>query len=279
MKKLGQGGAAKKGRPRVLILADTPGWIVDRCVDKMISQLPFDFTKRHYAHTSSRELLELAENVDLVHYGNSDLSFHRDILGEIKTPFLISVRSHRWADYTPDLLDLIITNKWHTHAVNRELAAEFSPATYIPDGIFEQFRPKKPFVVGFAGRPDDYKGFPLIAEACRRLGVKFVPATGSLKPKHMPRYYRSLDLLVSASVAEGHGTPILECMAMNIPVVTTDVGAAKHLKVTIVERSVEGIMDGILRHAGSLQVLEFTWEKVNAQFGELYNRIIGAGRQ
>lgn len=253
---------------KVLILADIPGWIVDRIVDRMIQGIDFDFTKRHYACISTDEFINLANTHDLVHYNNWDIQYHVNRLSEISTPILMSIRSHRFPPYVKE-----VAKRVHVHVINPDLQHEFPGSHYIPDGIFDQFKPVHPFVVGFAGRADDYKGFPLIAQACQELGITFKPAT-SVPPDQMFDYYQSIDLLVSASVAEGFCAPVVECLAMNKPVITTDVGIARHLNVHKIERSVEGIKRGIERFYTSPQVLpKFSWQTVCQQFKDLYMRL------
>ena len=59
---------------RVLLLADVPGWIVDRCVDHMIAFMPgVEFVKGHYACMTTDEIVARAADCDLIHYGNWDI--------------------------------------------------------------------------------------------------------------------------------------------------------------------------------------------------------------
>lgn len=258
---------------KVFILGDGAGWVVDHNIDKMVEGIPCEFTRRAYTKISSAEFLGLARQHDLVHYGNWAMH-HLDVLDDVLTsvPVLLTIRSHRYPDYVKDVARRVT----RVHVVSPLLLGEFPGAIYIPNGIFAQFRPESPFVVGFAGLPDDYKGFGLIKRACQELGIEFRPATGKILSEEMPRYYRSINLYVCASEAEGFSTPVMECMAMNVPVVTTNVGVPSTLNVVKVERSVEGIKHGIEKFYTAKQVLpEFSWENVNQQFYALYQELVG----
>jgi hypothetical protein len=251
---------------KILIIADIDGWIVNRIIDRMISGIDFDFTKRYYTSITPDQLVEEANKHDLVYYGNWCEEKHIAVLDKIKVPFLMGVRSHRYPLYVKGLI-----GKVHIHVISPALHIEFPGSYYIPDGIFDQFVPEHEFTVGFAGRPDDYKGFHLIEQACKELEVKFKPATGDLDPKDMYDYYKSIDLLVSASIAEGFCAPVMECLAMNIPVITTDTGIAKHLHVHKISRNVEDIKSNIQRFNTSAQVLpKYSWDNVCKQFKELF---------
>lgn len=262
-------------KPKILILSDKPGWVVDRNIDNIIKGVPADFTKEYYALVDSQKLLNMSSDFDLIHYGNSDLSFHLDIIDKFTKPFLLSIRSGRYGNYVQNLHEIISRNKFFTHVINRDLLKEFPGSVYIPNGISEQFlNNKKQFVVGFAGKPTEYKGFELIKQACDELNVTFCPAIGDIEHSKMRDYYESIDLLVSASYNEGHCNPIFECMALNIPVITTDVGSSKDLNLVKIERNVESIKNGILKFYTYPQVKDFTWENANKQMFNLYKNIL-----
>jgi glycosyltransferase involved in cell wall biosynthesis len=258
---------------KILILADIPGWIVDRIVDRMIEGIDFTFTKRFYTSITSQQLVEEANQHDLVHYGNWDLQYHLNVLDQIRVPFLMSVRSFRYPPYVRDIANRPGMN---IHVIHPELHDIFIGSHLIPDGIFDQFKPDHDFTVGFAGKPDTYKGFDLITRACSELGVKFKPAIGDIKPENMYEYYKSIDLLVCASYAEGFGMPVMECLAMNKPVITTDVGIAKSLNVHKIDRTVDGIKLGIQKFYTVNQVLpKYSWQTVCEEFKKLYIRLKG----
>ncbi len=259
---------------KVLILADKAGWVLDRNVDNIIKGIPCNFQKEYYTSISSKKFLAISKDFDLIHYGNSDLSLHLGIVDQIKTPFLISIRSSRYGNYVKNLHEIIERNKFYVHVINEELLKEFPGSIYIPNGISKQFKPYREFVVGFAGVPSEYKGFELIKQACEELNVKFKPATGSISHNKMLNYYKSIDLLVSASIGEGHCNSIFECMAINKPVITTNVGASKKFNLVKIERSVEGIKEGILKFYTYPQVESYTWENANKKLFEYYNQIV-----
>src|SRR5260221_13249103 len=158
---------------KILIMPDGTGWIVDRNCRALVENLPdIEFTILPYTKTTDEEYIEKAKQNDLVHYFNWDIKRHRRALPHIKKPLLLSVRSHRFPPYVHDIYKR--PNTW-LHVINPDLLKDFPNATYIPNGIFDNIKPDHEFTVGFAGKFDEYKGFPLIEEACKRLNVKFHP--------------------------------------------------------------------------------------------------------
>ena len=246
----------------ILILSDGLGWIVDRITDEMISRIPHEFTKIFYTQISTDDFIKEANQHDLVHYQNWDWEKHIDRIDEIKTPIITSIRSFRFPDYLYKIKD-----KVHFHTINPGQRQFFPNATYIPDGIFP-FKSRE-FTVGFAGKPDDYKGFNLIKKACEELGCNFKPADCS--PEQMQEYYDSIDLYVCASKAEGMSTPVMECLSINKPVLTTDVGIPHLLNVHKCTR--ETLKEGIEKFYTKNQVKDYTWENTCKQFKELYEKV------
>ncbi|MEA1925844.1 MAG: glycosyltransferase [Patescibacteria group bacterium] len=255
---------------KILILTDGLGWIVDRITNEMISRISYEFTEFNYTEIATEDLLYHAEKHDLVHYQNWDLKYHMPRILEMKTPLLVSCRSHR---YSEDFQEAY--KKVQTHTITPELKEKFPNSTYIPDGIFEM---EHEFTVGFAGRQDEYKGYRLIKKACDELGVRFKPAE-NLKPEEMKSYYDSIDLYVCASENEGHSTPVMECLSINKPVITTDVGIPKMFDVYKIERSMEGIKKGIKQFKTEDWVKNYTWENTCNQFKKLYAEIITGWRK
>jgi len=246
---------------KILILTDGQGWICDRITAEMVKRIPFEFVIEDYTKISKEDFVIKANDVDLVHYQNWDIGNFLDVIDQIKTPIIVSIRSFRFPEYIHQL-----KGKVHFHIINPK-QAEFFDGTYIPDGIFGEF--KKDFVVGFAGRADDYKGYGLIKQACDELGVQFKPAL-TVPTSEMSSYYDSIDLYCCASLNEGHNTPVMECLARNKLVITTNVGIPAILGIDTIERSVEGIKQGILKHYTYLKVKDYTWENICKQLTKMY---------
>lgn len=251
---------------KVLILTDGLNWIVDRITNTIIEKMPdVDFIRMKYPTISTDEFIKISEVVDLVHYQNWDIKYHLHRLHDIKTPFLYTFRSHRYPSYAIDV------SRWATKTmvINKQLKEEIPWSVYIPDGIFDQFYSYKQFTVGYAGVPDDYKGYTMINEACNELGCTFRHAYG-IPPEDMPDFYRSIDLYVCASVAEGHSTPVMECMAMNKPVITPPVGVPAGLNVHLYFRNKQSLKEAISKFYTRPQVEEFRWDNIIPNLKSLY---------
>jgi glycosyltransferase involved in cell wall biosynthesis len=154
---------------------------------------------------------------------------------------------------------------------------EFIPnvkAVYIPNGVDTELF-NKPFVVGFVGAKDsnDHKGFHLAQEACDELGVELIKANEhDYTHEEMPEFYKKIDCLVIPSKSEGCHNPTLKALAMNVRVISTDVGIAKELQgVTIIERDVESLKKAIQSLNTRTQILEkYSWSNIANQYRKLY---------
>lgn len=261
---------------KILILPDGQNWVVDRNCQALVDALPeIDFTVKGFTSIGVEEFKRIANDFDLVHHFNADIRWLWEGIKTLTKPLLVSIRSHR---YTVSVKRVRRIPNSHFHVVNEDLLEDFPEATYIPNGIFDHFKGNG-FTVGYAGYSSrvakEYDGYYLIGQACAELGVKFKPALGEILPKDMPDYYRSLDLYVCASTAEGFSTPVMECLAMNVPVISVDSGVARKHVTTIIERSVEGIKTGIRKFYTQDAVSEYRWDKLAPRYKELYQRIVG----
>jgi len=190
-------------------------------------------------------------------------------------------------------------------AKNRRLAEWAEPyltcsPTWIANGVDERMFYPRPLRVGWCGnkRPDslEYKGVALIQQAVEALQaewgkwtrIEFVMDPGDapqrvISQQELAPWYRSLDVYATASLGEGCSNTVLEALACGVPVVTTDTGIVHELAagcdVTVVERSMEGVMQGIraiLEPAVERRRLicqQYRWKAVAEQYAKLYQQV------
>lgn len=143
----------------------------------------------------------------------------------------------------------------------------------IPNGVDEKLFNRK-FVAGFVGAKysNKHKGYELVKKACDDLGIELkVAHEHDYTHEEMPNFYKEIDCLIIASESEGCNNPTMEALAMNKPVISTKVGIAEDLEgVIIVDRSVESIMKALRKLSGRVQILDYTWDKIAAQYHSLY---------
>lgn len=124
---------------------------------------------------------------------------------------------------------------------------------------------KKDFVFGFTGRISIPKGINELLEAFRNIheesNVKLmligpnessdviglfewakscqdIIFTGSIPHEHMPEYFAALDVLVHPTYREGFGMVLQEAMAMNTPIITTDIPGPSE----VIEENMTGLL-------------------------------------
>lgn len=258
----------------VFILADSPHWIVNKCVDNMIANMvEYCFVKRYDQNIEIDEFVKIASKSDIIHFNSWEkiYLFQKAVSSLQDKCIILTIRSHR---YNVENIRQFVKVCSSISVVNKQLVSEIkdlgvSNVVYIPDGIDDKFISHRYTpVIGFEGRPCEYKGNALVEQACNELGFEFRPAYGNISD--MVSYYSSLDCYVCASENEGFSTGAMEAMAMNIPVLTVNVGVPKMLNVFKIDRSVEGIKKGLAALFAHNQVENFTWKNVCKLFSSLY---------
>jgi glycosyltransferase involved in cell wall biosynthesis len=111
---------------------------------------------------------------------------------------------------------------------------------------------------------------------------------GYAPERDLPHWYAGADLLLYPSLDEGFGFPVLEAMAADTPVVSSEAGAipevAGDAAVLVDPRSVHAIAEGIdrvltdgalareLTERGRQRAAAFTWKKAALETIEVYRR-------
>lgn len=131
------------------------------------------------------------------------------------------------------------TKEYDGHiALNPEIeSALFSNGANSPvvieqavDSIF--FKPSPVFGVAGSTKRDGRKGEALVAKmveagyTVRAWGSGWPCEIVSSEYADLPAFYQSLDYYIVTSIDEGGCSPIIECMSMNIPVITPRIGFA-----------------------------------------------------
>lgn len=244
---------------KILLVTDGQSWIVDRISQEFKNRISEDIDIRT-RRMSPEELLEISGNYDLIHYNNWGIFKYEKVIKQIKTPQIMSVRSFRYEAKALELAEYMR----YTHVIHPELSDVFPRSYYVSDGVFVDPKDIKPFRVGmaFQDTPENkaYKGYNLVKEVCDHMGVELVIAH-NLPPDQMTPWYRSIDLLICASIEEGFSAPAMECLALNIPVLTTKVGIPKFLNVHFITKEFQSIKEGIEKFYTSKQVYPlYSWE-------------------
>lgn len=165
---------------------------------------------------------------------------------------------------------------------------------YIPNGVDTTMFAPREFLVGYCGNKKPfsqrYKGVEFIQRAVAainregKIRVRFVqdpsdPPEKVYQQERIAKFYRTLDVFVSASIGEGCSNVVLEALASGVPVVMTKTGIWKELAgagVLAVDRTVEAIKRGILQQlapaikARQEMASRYTWQAVAAQYVSLY---------
>ena len=80
----------------------------------------------------------------------------------------------------------------------------------------------------YLGRDEDYKNVKWIKDTCKELGIELMYPQG-VSDELIHGLLSNATLLVTASVWEGYGRPVMEAQALEIPVVCFDTGVHKKL--------------------------------------------------
>lgn len=225
------------------------------------------------------------DKYDVIHFLYSGaLTKTKDYILKYKDKVFTSLVSQRSLDGMFDNKDSLIEIYNQTKycvCQNQELESQLrrllkkDNLVYIPNGVDEKLFNRK-FVAGFVGAKDsnEHKGFHLAKQACDELGIELkVAKEWDYTHEDMPKFYNQIDCLLIPSLSEGCHNPTLEALAMNKPVISTDVGIANDLEgVIIVERDIESIKNALRKLSGRIQILEeYTWDNIAEQYRSLYD--------
>jgi glycosyltransferase involved in cell wall biosynthesis len=257
---------------RIALITDGQGWIVDRI--SRIYQAHNPAIDLFFLPSLSVEgLVHLARNYQLIHFNNWFVRGMQPFLDVCPVPTLVSIRSFRYK------ADIPAMRPSRFHIIHPDMAVDFQNSVFIPDGIdLDEFKPSRRFRVGICYQAGfaEFKGVHLLKQAIEGLDIELVEASG-LDHAAMKAFYESLDLYVCASESEGFAAPVVECMALNVPVMSTATGVASFIPgIQVVERSVAGLRQGLMAHLGRERIAQLAWPnicaRVNAMYAELLAR-------
>lgn len=251
-------------KPRVLILADVPGWAYDinsRGLREALSD-EFDIDIAYLHHGPQPNLRP--DYYDLYH-----VCCWVDLVGRYgieKERFVKEVSSHRWEEprygsLSPkQFCEKYLSDSATITATSKRLQAlirQGRPCLLVPNGVSAAFSPPEELrtgdlIFGWAGNIDDScKGLKdiLLPATYHLLDLRIAP--GNVGHDAMADFYRGLDVICVASDREGEPLPLLEGMACGCFPLCTDVGIVPELvrngeNGLIVERTPEAFRRAFL---------------------------------
>jgi len=264
-------------RPHILILADVPGWALDRTADNIIARLKnrYRFTK---AYNRDAGAVLHKKTFDLYYLTYWRQLCDAGITAALPHPAVTGVRSHyKWDGGTgkPPSREVIeALNRFGAlHVPSRILfdifryrhrAVFYTPhgvdtTIFKPPRIRPRISPAGELVLGWAGSRGNHPGK-------RGIDDYIIPALQGLKgvtlqcaaredrwrtQEEMVPFYQGLDAYICASRTEGGPHTLLEAGACGIPVISTRVGIAPDLIRTeknglLVERTVQAIRAAVI---------------------------------
>ena len=264
-------------KPRILVIADVPGWALERTADNVMRRLSgrYDFRKA-FNRTASEELAR--RDYDLVYICYERQFQDAGITAQVPLPAVIGVRCHsKWDGGVgdPPSAEFLGYLNYFTalHVPSKILCAIFLPhhpaVFHTPHGVDEQiFIPRRnrlhsaagALVLGWAGSRSNHPGK-------RGLDDFLIPAITGLpgvelrlaaredtwrSQQEMVEFYQGLDACICTSRVEGGPHSLLEACACGVPVISTRVGLAPELiqngvNGLLIDRTVEAIREAVLR--------------------------------
>lgn len=201
--------------------------------------------------------------------------------------------------FMQEVFAIIATNQKLYNIAKRQ-----NPRTYlIPNGIdLKEWSPVSPpvdkFVVGFVAnisKPQyrEYKGYDLVEQACKELGVELKMAL--YKEKQIPhnqmreKFYSEVSCIVHPTKGEGCSNTLMEALACGVPVITTREAGfhgerlEEGKNVLFCERTVESIKEKILalqdesvsgklsKEGRKFALENHDIKKIGKQYNEIFN--------
>ena len=266
-------------KPRVLLVADVPGWAFDQNLRDLAEYLGdrFDFS---FAYVGGGG----AAREDMSRFDAVFIPYHRwpldrflprgRVLGSLRAQWFWPERQS-----PPGPVEFELVNRFRGfHVVTvrnfEELRKHCPGAVYLTNPVnmrrFSVVTEVEGVVASWngnaqhnsAGRGIDVKGFhSVVAPACQSAGVRLEVAeyhTSRLTPAEMPAFYRRGSVALCASMFEGASNSTMEAMASGLALVTTDCGNHREMRdsqlehlgatgIELVERNTEAFVAALRR--------------------------------
>ncbi len=300
----------------ILFIVDQPGWAHDFKTDNLIRRLgdSFNMTKRYKDNVAADDI----QRADMVvvyywkQFNHPNMSALLEVFIQNKHKLLIGICSHQeMAGGRDEILGFMRKLARGIFVNSMLLYKEFSPCFEVPvfctpNGVdTEFFRPApsrqahQKLRVGWAGSIKNHgntRGYhDFIVPATNSVeGVELVVAAREDKWRNrdeMLEFYRSIDVYICASTAEGTPNPCLEAAACGAPLLTTRVGNMPELiedgkNGFFIERDVNDIKNKLillrdnpaLRLKMSAEILKsiqvWDWNKQAENYRKMFERIM-----
>ncbi|MFO1497107.1 MAG: FkbM family methyltransferase [Verrucomicrobiota bacterium] len=300
------GQRSKRNRkPRILFLADRPGWAFDNNARGIADALPDDFEFRIEYVVQQPDLAAIEYDLLVVMFWGE--TYHERFSPD-PSKVIKQISSHRWAleaqfgrltpaqmaeRYLRDAAAVIVPSQ----RLYREFAALkptfLTPKGFAPERLGFRHRGGGPLQIGWVGnRNDACKGLNDILLPALGRDFELKVAGGELRGEQMQAFYQSIDVLCVASTAEGDPRPLIEGMACGCFPVAVDVGIVPELvehgrNGFIVERKVEAFQAALqwcrcnsdyVRQAGSGNAARLpesrSWSKVAPKWSAAFRAVL-----
>jgi hypothetical protein len=266
-------------KPKILVIADVPGWALERTADNVMARLSsrYDFEKAF-----NRNAVEKirAGKFDLLYVTYETQFQDAGIDIDIPKKAITGVRCHfKWdgggKDLPPSAEFLCHLRKFTALNVpSRILHDIFTPlhqaVFYTPHGVdVHMFKPRAagPFsspqgelIIGWAGSLTNHPGkrgvedyiLPAI-NGIKGVSLKLAAREQKWRTQdEMVAFYQGVDVQICASRTEGGPHPLLEAAACGVPLISTRVGVAPELITDgengfLIERSIAAVRAAVLR--------------------------------
>ena len=246
-------------------------WIVGRLVRELKDRLP--------AHGFDA-VINGRGKFDVEYHGNAYFSPR----GTGRANVALFAQEDGHMKHVPSFDGHVALNPFVADLIVKQLMSERRPLAKINVRVIEQAvderfirktktRIDHPTTFGVAGsvKRDGRKGEKLIQQALDA-GYHFVGwGTGwpcpivSNRYEDLPAFYESLDYYVVTSTMEGGCTPIIECMAMGVPVISPRIGFAIVRPVITYEKGSWESLESVLRYLTTHRTYE-DWARDHAEF-------------
>ena len=222
-------------RPRVLVLADTPGWAWDWKARQYVRWLSDEFDIALAYHAAVPPL----HTFDLVHL--FEVSQLRAVPNEYDRPVIAGLTAMVWWTWGETRMRAWASRCAALHGNSimlvQQLRQFHEHVYYTPNGVDPEFWSRvsnvernlsQPLRACHVGKPNPRKGSALIVEACRLANVQVLMCqrTSQIRytPEQIREFYRNTDVQISASDMDGTPNPMLEAASMSNALISTPIG-------------------------------------------------------